>query len=58
MTAVLGARCGSIFDSTDADPSTADIGNGARVEGVMVEGRWHDRADLDARLARVREAVR
>lgn len=39
-----------------ADP-LQDIDNAARVEGVMVAGRWHDRADLDERLARVREAV-
>jgi imidazolonepropionase-like amidohydrolase len=39
-----------------ADPF-ADIGNAQRIVGVMRDGRWHDRADLDARLARVRAAV-
>ncbi|TXK64333.1 amidohydrolase family protein [Alkalisalibacterium limincola] len=39
-----------------ADP-LADIANAGRIEGVMVAGRWYDRADLDARLARVEQAV-
>jgi imidazolonepropionase-like amidohydrolase len=39
-----------------ADPF-ADIGHAQHIVGVMRDGRWHDRADLDARLARVRAAV-
>jgi imidazolonepropionase-like amidohydrolase len=34
----------------DGDP-LADIGNAQRIAGVLVGGRWHDRADLDRRLA-------
>lgn len=33
----------------------ADITNAAKVEGVMVRGRWLDRKDLDARLAKIAE---
>jgi hypothetical protein len=33
-----------------ADP-TADIGNSRSIQGVMVRGRWLDRATLDAGLA-------
>ncbi|HYC88174.1 MAG TPA: amidohydrolase family protein [Thermoanaerobaculia bacterium] len=31
----------------------ADIGNVAKIQGVMVRGRWLDRAALDARLAAI-----
>lgn len=30
-----------------------DISNVGKIEGVMVLGRWHSRADLDARLAEI-----
>ena len=35
----------------------ADIAAAGRVHGVMVAGRWHDRSDLDARLAAARAAA-
>lgn len=38
----------------DADPRRR-IGAVDHIRGVMVAGRWHDRADLDARLAALRE---
>lgn len=38
-----------------ADP-LADVANVAQLEGVMVGGRWHPRAELDQRLAAVAEA--
>jgi imidazolonepropionase-like amidohydrolase len=31
----------------------ADISNVDRIEGVMVNGKWYSRADLDARLAKI-----
>jgi imidazolonepropionase-like amidohydrolase len=34
----------------DANP-LADIGNSSRIAGVMVNGRWLPKADIDARLA-------
>ncbi|MDZ3823378.1 MAG: amidohydrolase family protein [Pseudoxanthomonas sp.] len=37
----------------DADPRRR-IGRVDHIRGVMVAGRWHDRADLDARLAALR----
>jgi imidazolonepropionase-like amidohydrolase len=37
-----------------ADP-TADIANSRAIEGVMVRGRWLDRAELDAGLQEIRE---
>ena len=36
----------------DADP-LADIGNTRRIAGVMVRGRWLDRAEIDAGLAAI-----
>jgi imidazolonepropionase-like amidohydrolase len=62
----LGAagRRGTIAPGMDADlvlieaNPLADVAHASRIAGVMVNGRWHDRADLDARLARVREAAR
>lgn len=40
-----------------ADP-LADIGNASRIEGVMVRGRWHPKAEIDARLAEIAAAYR
>jgi hypothetical protein len=40
----------------DADP-LADITNTRRIAGVMVDGRWHDRAALDAMLAEAKRAA-
>lgn len=37
-----------------ADP-TADIANSSAIEGVMVRGRWLNRAELDAGLEEIRE---
>jgi imidazolonepropionase-like amidohydrolase len=61
----LGAagRRGTIAPGMDADlvlveaNPLADVAHASRIAGVMVNGRWHDRADLDTRLARVREAA-
>lgn len=39
-----------------ADP-LQDIANIRRIEGVVAGGRWHDRGDLDSRLARIRAEV-
>jgi hypothetical protein len=39
-----------------ADP-LADIRNTTRIEGVAVGGRWLDRAELDALLARARQRL-
>ena len=33
----------------------ADITNIAKIDGVMVNGRWYSRADIDARLAKIEE---
>jgi imidazolonepropionase-like amidohydrolase len=58
-----GERRGTIAPGMDADlllldaDPLADIDNLQRIGGVMVAGRWHDRDDLDARLARIRSAV-
>ena len=41
----------------EADPLD-DIGNTRRIEGVMVRGRWLDRAELDAGLAAIAEKHR
>ncbi|MDZ7670007.1 MAG: amidohydrolase family protein [Gammaproteobacteria bacterium] len=38
----------------DGDP-TADIGNAAKIRGVMVRGRWLDRDELDAGLQAIAE---
>lgn len=38
----------------DGDP-TADIGNAAKIRGVMVRGRWLDREELDAGLQAIAE---
>jgi len=35
-----------------------DIGNLAKIEGVMVRGRWMSRADLDARLLKIEDRYR
>ncbi len=35
-----------------------DIAAAGNVRGVMVAGRWHDRAALDARLERARTLAR
>lgn len=40
----------------DADP-LADIRNTVRIHGVAIGGAWHDRASLDAMLARGRAAT-
>lgn len=40
-----------------ADPLT-DIGNASRIEGVMVRGRWHPKAEIDARLEEIAAAYR
>jgi hypothetical protein len=37
-----------------ADP-VADIGNSRSIQGVMVRGRWLDRAELDAGLQEIRD---
>jgi imidazolonepropionase-like amidohydrolase len=58
-----GAHRGTVAEGMQADllllaaDPLADIANAQRIDGVMVMGRWHDRADLDARLARIRQAV-
>jgi len=41
----------------DADP-LADIGNTRRIRGVMVRGRWLDRADLDRQLLQIERRAR
>lgn len=41
----------------EADP-LADIGNTRRIAGVMVRGRWLDRAEIDAGLAAIAERHR
>jgi imidazolonepropionase-like amidohydrolase len=38
----------------DANP-LQDIGNSARIAGVMINGRWMSRAELDKRLASLAE---
>ncbi|MCC5888401.1 MAG: amidohydrolase family protein [Gammaproteobacteria bacterium] len=54
-------RYGSIVPGAEADlillrdDPLADIGNTRSIDGVMVRGRWLDRAFLDAELARIRE---
>ncbi|MGB2712395.1 MAG: hypothetical protein WBC33_12875 [Conexibacter sp.] len=40
----------------DADPLD-DVRNVRQIHGVMTRGRWHDRADLDARIERMHEAA-
>jgi imidazolonepropionase-like amidohydrolase len=40
-----------------ANPLT-DIANVSKIEGVMVRGRWHSRADLDAGLKKIEEKYR
>lgn len=58
-----GDRRGTIAPGMDADlllldaNPLADIANSLRIAGVMVAGRWHDRADLDARLDAIRRAA-
>lgn len=55
------ARWGTIAPGRDADfvvlaaDPLANIGNTRRIEGVMVRGRYLDRAQLDAGLATIRE---
>jgi predicted amidohydrolase YtcJ len=41
----------------DADP-LADIGNTRRIRGVMVRGRWLDRAELDRQLQQIERRAR
>jgi imidazolonepropionase-like amidohydrolase len=65
VAAHLGAadRRGTIAPGMDADlvlveaDPLADVAHASRIAGVMVNGRWYDGADLDARLARVRKAA-
>lgn len=59
----VGARRGRVAVGQEADlvlleaDPLAAIGNVRRIAGVMVGGRWHDRAALDALLAAAREAA-
>lgn len=59
----VGAHRGMIRVGHDADmvlvegDPLSEIAAAGRVHGVMVAGRWHDRADLDARLAAARTAA-
>ncbi|MCC5873915.1 MAG: amidohydrolase family protein [Gammaproteobacteria bacterium] len=54
-------RYGSIVPGAEADlillrdDPLEDIGNTRSIDGVMVRGRWLDRAFLDAELTRIRE---
>jgi cytosine/adenosine deaminase-related metal-dependent hydrolase len=56
-------RRGSVAEGMDADlvlvegNPLQDIGNASSVRGVMVMGRWYDRATLDAKLTAVRAAA-
>lgn len=56
-------RRGAIAEGFDADlvliegNPLIDIAAAGRIRGVMVAGRWYDRADLDARLAVARTAA-
>ncbi|MBB5015305.1 amidohydrolase family protein [Rehaibacterium terrae] len=58
-----GDRRGTIAAGMDADlvlldaNPLEDIAHTLRIAGVMVAGRWHDRADLDARLDAIRRAA-
>ncbi len=47
-TVAVGRRADLVL--LDADP-TADVSNWSRKAGVMVRGRWLDRAEIDRRLA-------
>ncbi len=49
-TVAAGQRADLVL--LDADP-LADIGNVARIAGVMARGRWGPRAEFDARLERM-----
>jgi imidazolonepropionase-like amidohydrolase len=49
-TVAAGQRADLVL--LDASP-LADIGNVAKIRGVMVRGRWFDRRALDARLAEI-----
>jgi hypothetical protein len=40
-----------------ADP-LADIANASQIEGVMVRGRWHPKAEIDERLAAIAASYR
>jgi imidazolonepropionase-like amidohydrolase len=53
-TIAPGARADLVL--LDADP-LEDIRNAKRIQGVMARGRWHDRADLDARHDALRAAA-
>jgi imidazolonepropionase-like amidohydrolase len=53
-TVATGKRADLVL--LDADP-LADIGNTARLAGVMVRGRWLPRSEIDRRLAQVAAAV-
>lgn len=54
-----GARLGLIAPGSRADlvllraDPLADVRNARQIEGVMARGRWHARADLDARWERL-----
>jgi imidazolonepropionase-like amidohydrolase len=47
-TVTQGKRADLIL--LDANPLT-DVKNASRIAGVVVRGYWHDRADLDQKLA-------
>ena len=47
-TVAAGTRADLVL--LDANPLT-DIGNSSRIAGVMVNGRWLSKADIDSRLA-------
>lgn len=51
-TIVPGKRADLVL--VDANP-LADVANIAKISGVMVRGRWHSRAALDAGLAKIVE---
>jgi imidazolonepropionase-like amidohydrolase len=46
-TVAVGRRADLVL--LDADP-TADVANWSRQAGVMVRGRWYDRAEIARRL--------
>ncbi|MEJ2275782.1 MAG: amidohydrolase family protein [Woeseiaceae bacterium] len=53
----LGTNTGTVAVGRDADlvlldaNPLDDIGNGHRIHGVMLRGKWHPAADLETRLA-------
>lgn len=62
----LGAegKCGMVAVGADADlvlldaDPLVDIGNTQKIHGVMVRGRWLDRAFLDRKLQAVADRAR